>query len=180
VLLHPAGAGGGPDLIAFVERVIARARAVVPGLEAQAVADDEPAALDELSRHVVRLARLCSYGPRGPAAQPVSRARRYALEGLLRDSVAPAEARTFVDDLLGGLIAWDREHRSDLLRVLEAALDNPRHDVAARRCFMHRNTFRHRLNKALAILGDDLSDPDMRLAVHVALRLHRATAAATR
>jgi hypothetical protein len=38
---------------------------------------------------------------------------------------------------------------------------------------MHRNTFRHRLREAEALLGDDLSDPDARLAVHVALKLRQ-------
>jgi hypothetical protein len=38
---------------------------------------------------------------------------------------------------------------------------------------MHRNTFRHRLREAEALLGDDPSDPDARLAVHVALRLRK-------
>ena len=52
-----------------------------------------------------------------------------------------------------------------------AALDFPRHEKAASRCFMHRNTFRHHLRQATDVLGDDLSDPDVRLAVHVALKL---------
>jgi DNA-binding PucR family transcriptional regulator len=53
----------------------------------------------------------------------------------------------------------------------------PRHDVAAARCFMHRNTFRHRFRDATKILGDNLDDPDVRLAVHVALKLRRVLAA---
>jgi purine catabolism regulator len=84
-----------------------------------------------------------------------------------------------VEDCLGPLIAWDREHGSDLLRVLEAALDFPRHDRAASRCFMHRNTFRHRLRQATELLEDDLSHPDVRLAVHVALKLRHAVDAET-
>jgi hypothetical protein len=55
--------------------------------------------------------------------------------------------------------------------VLEAALDFPRHDLAASRCFMHRNTFRHRHQQATEKLGYSLEDPDVRLAVHVALKL---------
>jgi DNA-binding PucR family transcriptional regulator len=106
----------------------------------------------------------------------VTRARQHVLEDLLGGSVAPAEARRFVDDLLGTLIAWDHDHHSDLARVLEAALDHPRHDVAAQRCFMHRNTFRHRLQKARDLVGDDLSDPETRLAVHVALKLRQVAA----
>jgi hypothetical protein len=36
---------------------------------------------------------------------------------------------------------------------------------------MHRNTFRHRYNQAAEILGHSLDEPDVRLAVHVALKL---------
>jgi DNA-binding PucR family transcriptional regulator len=45
---------------------------------------------------------------------------------------------------------------------------------------MHRNTFRHRLGKARELLGDDLTDPKTRLAVHVALKLRRTPAVAER
>jgi purine catabolism regulator len=105
-------------------------------------------------------------------------ASEYALDHLFRQIVSTAEARSFVEHRLGALIAWDREHGSDLLRVLEAALDVPRHDQAARRCFMHRNTFRHRLRLALDVLGDPLEDPNARLAVHVALKLRAGMAPA--
>jgi DNA-binding PucR family transcriptional regulator len=134
-------------------------------------------ALRDLREQVARLARLCD---RAGPAPPVTRARQHALEDLLSESVAAAEAQRFVDDLLGAVIAWDHEHHSDLIRVLEAALDHSRHDVAAQRCFMHRNTFRHRLGKVRDLLGDDLTDPDTRLAVHVALKLRRATAVTER
>jgi sugar diacid utilization regulator len=60
------------------------------------------------------------------------------------------------------------------LRVLEAALDHRRHEDAADHCFMHRNTFRHRLRQATDLLGDDLAHPDARLAVHIALKLRHA------
>jgi sugar diacid utilization regulator len=172
VLLHPAGAPAA-DVLGWVERVVALAQATAPARDVRAVAADHQVALGDLRDQVTRLARLCAHGAPAPR---VTRARQHALEGLLSESVDPAEARRFVDDLLGALIAWDREHRSDLRRVLEAALDFPRHDLAAQRCFMHRNTFRHRLQRARDLLGEDLDDPQTRLAVHVALKLHRVAA----
>src|SRR3954470_317965 len=176
VLLHPPGAGA-PDVLAWVEEVVAVARRGANPRDARAIVADQEVPLHGLRDQVARLARLCAHSA---ATLPVTRARQHALEDLLGDSVASAEARRFVDDLLGTLIAWDHDPRSDLARVLEAALDPPRHDVAAQRCFMHRNTFRHRLQKARDLVGDDLSDPETRLAVHVALKLRRATAVADR
>ena len=76
-------------------------------------------------------------------------------------------------DQIGALLAWDGEHHGDLLTVLETALDYPRHEQAAHRCYMHRNTFRQRLRMATQVLGFDLEDPDVRLATHVALKLRR-------
>src|SRR4051794_982289 len=177
VLLHPAG-GAVADVIVWVERVVARLHGLAPSGDARAVAADGPVDVGDVGTEVARLARLSRGAVRAPDRRPVTRAREHALETLLRESVAPVAAQAFVDDLVGRLVAWDREHRSDLIQVLEADLDSPRHDVAARRCFMHRNTFRHRLHRALEVLGDDLADPEMRLAVHVALKLRRATGAA--
>ena len=100
-------------------------------------------------------------------------ARQYGLDRLLLHGVRYHEAQAFVLDQIGALLAWDGEHHGDLLTVLEAALDYPRHEQAAQRCYMHRNTFRHRLRMATEVLGHDLEDPDVRLATHVALKLRR-------
>ncbi len=175
VLLYPGGEAAS-EAIAWLEQLVARVRNLMPSSRPQAIAAEEAVALGELSAQVTRLLRLCGFEPRAKPTQPVVWARQYALDRLLWDNVATPEARDFVEDRLGALIAWDREHRSDLLRVLEAALDFPRHDHAASRCFMHRNTFRHRLKRATDVLGDDIEDPDVRLAVHVALKLRRGLA----
>lgn len=174
-LLHPEGADAA-DALAWFERVVARIRALAPTSRAHAIAADEAVAVPGLGARVADLVSLCRFEPRADTAQLVVWARQYALDRLLRDTLAAPEARTFVEDRLGALIVWDREHRSDLLRVLEASLDFPRHDHAASHCFMHRNTFRHRLRLAMELLGDDLQDPDSRLAVHVALKLRRGPA----
>ena len=147
-------------------------RRLSPASGAQAIVARAPAALPALSATVAELESLWRYGRRADD-EPLLRAEQFALERLLSTVARGREARAFVDDLLGALIEWDADHRGDLVRVLEAALDHPRHDHAAQRCFMHRNTFRHRLRQATEILGRDLGDPDVRLAVHVALKLRR-------
>ena len=168
MLLHPVTA---EDPAAWFERLVGRVRALAPSSGAQAVAADRALPLEALAAEVARLVRLARFGPRAGPAPPVVGAGRYALDRLLWDNLDGREARAFVEDRIGALIAWDRSHGSDLLRVLEAALDLPRHDRAASRCFMHRNTFRHRLRQAADVLGEDIDDPEIRLAVHVALKL---------
>jgi sugar diacid utilization regulator len=169
ILLHPGSAGA--DAVSFwLEAVVADVRGVDAASGAYAIVAEQPAELGMVAEEVSRLAALCDLGRRRGESAVIS-ARDYALDRLLHDNVPVAEARRFVDDRLGSLIAWDREHGSDLLLVLEAALDLPRLDQAAQRCFMHRNTFRQRLRLAQDVLGDSLEEPNARLAVHVALKL---------
>lgn len=175
VLLHPAS-DPASDTTAWLEQLVARARLLAPSSQAQAIATEAAVPLDELNGQVARLLRCCSLGPRADPVQPVVWTRHFALDGLLWEHLAPPDAVSFVEDRLGALINWDGTHGSDLLGVLEAALDFPRHDQAAGRCFMHRNTFRHRLRQATDLLGHDLEDPDVRLAAHVALKLRRRLA----
>jgi hypothetical protein len=170
VLLHP----GAPEVArAWFERVVACARRLAPAAGAQAVAADACVELSMLSARVSELEALSRLGPRAEEL-PVLSARQYALDRLLMHTVAYQESRTFVLEQIGSLISWDRDHRGDCLTVLEAALDYPLHEQAAHRCYMHRNTFRHRLRVATEILGHDLEDPDVRLATHVALKLRKA------
>ncbi len=175
VLLHPCDDGPSSPFEWF-EQAVRRAHAASPPSHAQAIAAERPVELGELSAHIADLVCLHRFAARARRDQPVLSARQYALDRLLWDNVATPAAGSFVRDRIGLLIAWDQEHHTDLLGVLEAALDFPRHDRAASRCFMHRNTFRHRLRQATTVLGDSLEDADVRLGVHVALKLRRALA----
>jgi sugar diacid utilization regulator len=179
VLLHPAdGVGADPAApTAWLTQIVTEASALAPSFPVQAIAGEAPVELAGVSMEVAELEALRRLGPRADHNGPVVPARAYALERLFWRHLDPVATRRFVDAQLERLTTWDREHRSDLLSVLEAALDFPRHDQAASRCFMHRNTFRHRLQQAGEVLGTTLEDPDERLAVHVALKLRRLLAA---
>jgi hypothetical protein len=173
VLLAPRDDDG-----AWASAVVARARALAPEARPQALAADRDVAVGRLGGEVARLAWTWGLGGPPPEETPVLPGRRYALATLLGDHVRGPAARSFVEERIGRLTEWDRTHGSALAEVLEAALDHPRHDLAARCCHMHRNTFRRHLRQACDVLGEDLDDPDARLAVHVALKLRRWLAAA--
>lgn len=181
VLLYP-GRPTDPDRaepFAWLAGLVQQARTQAPSFPPQAIAGEGPVALAGVSAEVAELEALRRLGPRGESSRAVVPVRAYSLERLCWDNLDAAAARRFVEEQLRQLIAWDREHRTDLLSVLEAALDFPRHEQAASRCFMHRNTFRHRLQQAGEVLGTTLDDPDERLAVHVALKLRRLLAASS-
>lgn len=175
VFLHPSREAGDGDArpLDRMREVVRQARALAPSFPAQAIVAEAAVELGAVSAGVAELDALRRLGPRVEGERLVVSAREYALERLFWNDLDAAAAGAFVREQLEPLIDWDREHRSDLLSVLEAELDFPRHDQAARSCFMHRNTFRHRVHQAREVLGDTLEDPDVRLAVHVALKLRR-------
>jgi len=178
VLLHPSREASDDDArpLDWMGEIVRRARELAPSFPAQAIAGEAAVELGAVSAGVAELDALRRLGPRVEGERLVVSAREYALERLFWDNLDGSAARRFVDEQIGLLADWDREHRTDLLSVLEAELDFPRHDQAARSCFMHRNTFRHRVQQAREILGDRLEDPDARLAVHVALKLRKLLA----
>jgi hypothetical protein len=168
LLLHP-----GNGALDWFREVAARARQLVPSACPQVIVGERVLGLEDLSAGVAELDALWRIGPRGDGDEPLVSVRHYALDLLLARTADTPEAAEFVRQQIGPLIAWDQRYLTDFLTVLEAGLDMPRHDVAAARCFMHRNTFRHRFRHATTILGDTLEDPEVRLAVHIALKLRR-------
>ena len=175
VLLHPSDLPPGRDTLPrdWFEELARTARKLHPSSQAQAIACEAPAGLSALSARVAALEEYLRFGPRAEGGLLVVSGAQFALDRLLWENIDPLAAARFVDAQLGGLIEWDRRHRSSLVMVLEAWMDFPRCDRAAAKCFMHRNTFRHRLRQAQQVLGTALEDPDTRLAVHVALKLRR-------
>jgi DNA-binding PucR family transcriptional regulator len=175
VLLHPSDAArAGTEALDWFRQVAGRAQRLAPTARPQVIVGERQLMLTELSAGFAELDALWRMGPRAEDDRPLVSVRHYALDRLLVRTADIPEASEFVRQQIGPLIAWDRRHQTDLLNVLEVGLDVPRHDAAAARCFMHRNTFRHRFRHATKILGDNLEDSEVRLAVHVALKLRRA------
>jgi hypothetical protein len=176
VLLHPRSDGaGGAAAMGWFREVTGSALRLAPTALPQVIVGERELGLGQLSAGVAELDALWALGPRAED-QPLVSVRHYALDRFLARTADTPDASEFVRQQIGPLIDWDRKHRGDLLTVLEAGLDAPRHELAAARCFMHRNTFRHRFRQATQILGDNLDDPEVRLAVHVALKLRRIVA----
>lgn len=82
------------------------------------------------------------------------------------------ELERFVDKWLGALIGHDRDHRSELVRTLGAYLDSGgNYDRAAESLLIHRSTLRYRLGRIRELVGCDITDPDSRLNLHIAIRI---------
>jgi purine catabolism regulator len=78
------------------------------------------------------------------------------------------------DRMIGNLLNHDERQRADLLQTLEVFLESHGNATqTAEKLSVHRNTLFYRMNRIQDILQLDLSQTDVRLAVHLALKIHR-------
>ena len=102
-------------------------------------------------------------------------AAHFAELGLYRLLLAlrsTTELEGFYADTLGALAEYDRKNDGELVKTLDAyfaCLGSP--TEAAERLHVHRNTLLYRLNRIQEIAGIDLADAEIRLALHLALRV---------
>lgn len=93
----------------------------------------------------------------------------YRLLGQLDDVSA---VREFCDEVIGPLVNYDRDHRSSLVLTTEQYFNHHGNvSQTAESLFIHRNTLLYRLERIQDLTGHDLNQSDMRLALHLALKL---------
>lgn len=141
-----------------------------PGAEIQIIIGERVGAGASVALVASRLHRLAGRYSLAQAGNALIWARRDSLAGLF-ETLDPRHVSAFIEGQLAVLQAHDHEHGTNLQRVLELALDHNSRNTAARAAFMHRNTFRRQLRKALELIDVDLDRPDERLALHLALKL---------
>ena len=96
---------------------------------------------------------------------------------LLSGLRAQDELQRFYDETLGLLARYDEAHGTELVNTLEMFFDqNANASQTSRALFIHRNTLNYRLQRIGEITGLDLNDAEARLAMQLALKLHRLSA----
>lgn len=82
------------------------------------------------------------------------------------------DLQMFKNEILGPLIAYDGG--AELIKTLDAYFEhNGVLSQAAEALFIHRNTLIYRMERIAEITGLDFDDTETRLAVQLALRIHR-------
>lgn len=93
----------------------------------------------------------------------------FRLLSLIEDS---GELTSFVDDVLGALIAIPAPDNTSLLQTLTVFLETGMNIAeTARILHFHYNTLRYRITRIESILGPFTSDPQLRLRILVALQV---------
>lgn len=123
------------------------------------------------ARHARRLAEL-----RGGRSRVIAGAEIDSHE-LLLASVPEEVQSSYRERLLGPLLAYDRDHRSELLPTLERFLE---HSGSWQRCaaamHVHVNTLRYRIGRVEELTGRDLSELEHRVDLFLALKLRDSPA----
>ncbi|KQQ00001.1 MULTISPECIES: PucR family transcriptional regulator [unclassified Rathayibacter] len=91
-------------------------------------------------------------------------------DGLL-EFVAPRTRAAFAREVLGELVRYDDEHRTDLVETLRVFLEgNGSWRQSADQLHLHASTLRYRVQRIEALTGRDLASMTDRVDLHLALR----------
>ncbi|HYH59780.1 MAG TPA: helix-turn-helix domain-containing protein [Thermoleophilaceae bacterium] len=86
----------------------------------------------------------------------------------------PAELRSFHDETVAPLVAYDEQYETELVRTLETFLDEDGNVAqTAQRLFTHRHTIRYRLERVKELTELDVSSTDGRERLGLGLKAMR-------
>lgn len=93
----------------------------------------------------------------------------YRLLGKLEDITAVQE---FTNQVIGPLVDYDKQHRSTLVQTIDEYFNHHGNiSQTAESLFIHRNTLLYRLDRIQDLTGHNLNQANMRLALHLSLKL---------
>jgi purine catabolism regulator len=80
--------------------------------------------------------------------------------------------QNFAAQIINPLARYDKDHRGSLVQTLEAYFNHHGNiSQTAESLFVHRNTLLYRMDRVQELTQQDLNNADMRLALHLSLKL---------
>jgi sugar diacid utilization regulator len=117
------------------------------------------------------VANLASSALSNPAV-PVLRFDSLGVYRMLSSVTDPAGIEEFMNEQLGPLLDYDKQHHSCLLLTLARYFDSGcNYDEAAEALSVHRNTVKYRVKRIGELLGRDPQDGEARLDLHLAIKV---------
>ncbi|MEJ7824436.1 MAG: helix-turn-helix domain-containing protein [Solirubrobacteraceae bacterium] len=168
---------GNDDALAkrAAEGVLRELQASLPGysfaLGRSRVADD-PADLHRAGNEALLAVNVAEGDPEHPLlAFEQTGAYRLLLSAMSED---PAELQRFYAETVQPLVAYDDQYETDLVRTVEAFLDNDGNVAGtAQKLFTHRHTIRYRLERVRELSGLDVGSTDGREKLSLGLKAMR-------
>jgi DNA-binding PucR family transcriptional regulator len=170
------------ELFALAERVAARAGLelgaslrlgagrAVPGGEARRSFHEARCALEAMSLAVPGPSANGNHAP-APVHAEVATYRQLGSFQLLLSLQDDEALRLFCDSILGPIEASEGHYGGELMRSLEAFIEeNGQWERAARRLYCHRHTLRYRIRRVEELTGRNLSSARDRIEFWLALR----------
>ncbi len=103
---------------------------------------------------------------------PIARFDGLGIARFLSTDADQVRLLSFVDEWLGSLVAYDEEHRSDLVHTLgESLRDQQSLRATSGRLHIHPSTLKYRLHRIQELTGRDLHDADDRFNLDLACRI---------
>ncbi len=91
---------------------------------------------------------------------------------LLYDLEGFDQVRRFTDEIMRPLVEYDEQNRGSLVKTVEAYFDHHGNiSQTAESLFVHRNTLLYRMDRIEELTGLNLTQSNMRLALHLSLKL---------
>jgi purine catabolism regulator len=139
----------------------------VPGAEARRSFHEARCALEAVS--------LAAYGENGNGTRPhraeIATYKQLGSFQLLLSLQDDEALRLFCDSILGPIEASEGHYGGELMRSLEAFIEeNGQWERAARRLYCHRHTLRYRIRRVEELTGRNLSSARDRIEFWLALR----------
>jgi len=132
---------------------------------------EDPAELARAGAEALLAANVAEGATSGVLAFEETGAYRLLLPAMSED---PAELQRFYADTIAPLAAYDTQYETDLVRTVEAYLDNDANVAAtAQTLYTHRHTIRYRLERVRELSGLDMGSTDGRERLSLGLKAMR-------